>query len=588
MIETLVTEDGKQVSDQNEILKMMGKYYQKLYKSKSVRQTDIDSYLQKVQSENKLSEAQKEKLENMPTEKEFFSAINGLKENKSPGIDGIPIEFYKTFWTQLKTHYMEMIFEAKQNGQLPYSSTTSILSLIHKGENTQHLDNYRPLSLSNYDYKILACVFSKRMKSVLPFIINSDQTANIANRYIGCSIRNIVDIYDYTGTTGEPGAFTCADFEKAFDTIEIPFILSVLEKFNFGKSFITWIKLMYTNSAFRIKNNGWISTNYDMERGLRQGCPCSALLFVLAVEVLATLIRNDTNIRGIEIGGKEHRIVQYADDTTLCVRDIKSVEHSIELIQNFSDVAGPKLDLRKTKGIWLGDLKDLGIRKCKELTFTGNPVKCLGIYIGHKVDKCRKLNWDDKLEKIKKAIVQYRQRQLTLFERAKVIKTFLISKIIFPASILHVPEEVIKDFKDILFTYLWNGKRDRVNRSSVCNKVGDGGLNMLNIDAFLASLKAVWVTRLCNKEGKWADVFRYYLNQISIPFQYVFKLNINSIESFPIFKKIPIFYQEVLINCYRSTSKKSFKNLSDVELLSQPLWGNENFKVNSTCLYLKN
>ena len=74
-------------------------------------------------------------------------------------MDGIPIEFYKKFWEIIEPLYVNMIFEAKQLGQLPFSTKTSVLSVIHKSDTKQILDNYRPLSLSNYDYKIIAFVF---------------------------------------------------------------------------------------------------------------------------------------------------------------------------------------------------------------------------------------------------------------------------------------------------------------------------------------------------------------------------------------------------------------------------------------------
>ena len=167
----------------------------------------------------------------MPSEEEFFHAINNLKENKSPGLDGLPIEFYKQFWHFLKKHYLSMILEAKELGLLPFSTSTSVLSLIHKNDVREKLTNYRPLSLSNYDYKILAYVFSERLQQVLPHIIHTDQVANVKGRYIGCHIRNILDIYDYTEKYNTPGALLLADFEKAFDSIEIPFVIAVLRKF---------------------------------------------------------------------------------------------------------------------------------------------------------------------------------------------------------------------------------------------------------------------------------------------------------------------------------------------------------------------
>ena len=81
------------------------------------------------------------------------------------------------------------------------------------------------------------------------------------------------------------------DFEKAFDTVEWPFLFKVLEKFNFGNQFIKWIKILYKNPYTTIKNNGWLSDKFPLKRGIRQGCPVSALLFILLVEVLAIKLK---------------------------------------------------------------------------------------------------------------------------------------------------------------------------------------------------------------------------------------------------------------------------------------------------------
>ncbi len=64
----------------------------------------------------------------------------------------------------------------------------------------------------------------------------------------------------------------------------------------------------------------------------------------------------------------------------------------LKVINRFTKFAGPKLNMEKTKGIWLGPLKILGLRTFCGITWTGSPVCCLGIYIGHKTLKCKILN----------------------------------------------------------------------------------------------------------------------------------------------------------------------------------------------------
>ena len=93
------------------------------------------------------------------------------------------------------------------------------------------------------------------------------------------------------------------------------------KEYGFGETFIHWVHILMNDRISCVKNNGFLSGNFKMERGLRQGCPLSPLLFVLTVELLAQKIRQDKNIKGIIINTKSTKIRQYADDTTLLLKD---------------------------------------------------------------------------------------------------------------------------------------------------------------------------------------------------------------------------------------------------------------------------
>lgn len=131
-------------------------------------------------------------------------------------------------------------------------------------------------------------------------------------------------------------------------------MFKTLEKFNFGSKFIGMIKTLYKKPTFKLKNNGWMSKPCIMQRGIRQGCPVSTLLFILVLEILAVQIKSDNEIKGLSfqnnyVTDDSIKMIQHADDCTSMVKDIKSLAKVLKTISEFSKVAGPKLNIEKNR-----------------------------------------------------------------------------------------------------------------------------------------------------------------------------------------------------------------------------------------------
>ena len=167
-----------------------------------------------------------------------------------------------------------------------------------------------------------------------------------------------------------------------------------------------------------------------------------------------------------------------------------------------------------------------------------------------------------------------------------MIKTYALSKIVFPASVLQVPTQVVVKLKEIIYQYLW-GKRDKIKRTCIIQKKKQGGLDMVDIDSFLISLKAVWASRIQNAQGKWVDILKYYLQKSLLDFDYVWKTSFRTTDSFPIIKLLPEFYQDVILGFNKAKCIKPFNLLSKSEVMQLPIWGSEYFKVRNTCLFFK-
>ena len=113
------------------------------------------------------------------------------------------------------------------------------------------------------------------------------------------------------------------DFQKAFDSLDWYFLFKTLNFFNFGQSFIKWIDVIYNKPEACVKNNGYLSDFFNISRGIRQGCPVLALLFLLCVEILGIKIRENNLLQGFHFDHlqKPTKVAQYANDCILIINN---------------------------------------------------------------------------------------------------------------------------------------------------------------------------------------------------------------------------------------------------------------------------
>ena len=241
---------------------------------------------------------------------------------------------------------------------------------------------------------------ANRIFPLLPSIINEDQTGFIKGRFIGENIRLIDDLLLYTKREQIEGLLFQLDFEKAFDSIEWSFLYKTLSIFNFGPYLSSWIKLCYTDIYSTVINKGKTCGWFNLNRGVRQGCPLSSLLFILCVEILAEIIRANNEIKGITVGGKELKLSQYADDTTSILGTLESVCELFRITLLFEKKSGLRLNKSKTLLIWLGPWRT---RKdtIHNLTVCDISFNNLGTELGYNKQQCDYKNFELKIAKMK-------------------------------------------------------------------------------------------------------------------------------------------------------------------------------------------
>ena len=264
---------------------------------------------------------------------------------------------YKVFWTKIEPLIINCYTESFEVGCMSTLQRRGVLTLLHKGKDLprDNISNWRPISLTNTDYKILSKVLASRLQKVVGHIVSEDQCGYIKGRHSGMVIRAIDDVIEYVNERNMPGAILSLDYTKAFDSLSKEFMYKSLEVFGLGNKFVRWIKVINHGTVSCVSYNGWLSNWFSLNCGIRQGCPISPLCFIIACEILSCKIRQDDKVRGINLPNSASiKILAYADDATLFVEDEKSIHESFVLIDVFSRISNLQLNRNKTYAIWVG------------------------------------------------------------------------------------------------------------------------------------------------------------------------------------------------------------------------------------------
>ena len=267
---------------------------------------------------------------------ELKTAISQMKNNKCPGLDGLPVEFYKMFWTKLSDILFDLYIEIIQEGEMHLSARQSVISLLEKeGKDPLYVSSWRPLSLLNVDNKIYGKILANRLQVFLTKIIHHSQTGFIKNRHLAENIIKILSVIDRCDKEGIDGFLISFDYLKAFDRLEWNTIFHALDKFHVGPHYIDMVKVLFKNPIAYPSNNGKWDLPIYPTRGCRQGCTYSPGIFVFTVEILALAIRQNDRIQGLELGTEPIKNGQFADDLWATLKNIESVNTLLQELDKF-------------------------------------------------------------------------------------------------------------------------------------------------------------------------------------------------------------------------------------------------------------
>ena len=152
----------------------------------------------------------------------------------------------------------------------------------------------------------------------------------------------------------------------------------------------------------------------------------------------------------------------------------------------------------------------------KQFLWTSNEAKALGMIFCANKDNIFKLNLEAKIKQFEIVLKQWQHRKLTLLGKITVIKTFALPKLIYALSSLpNPPRTMINYIEKQMYSFLWNGKPDKVKRSSLIQTYDKGGLKMIDIDKFIQAQKITWIKRILDPNNKniLNEIYLHRLNK---------------------------------------------------------------------------
>ena len=231
------------------------------------------------------------------------------------------------------------------------------------------------------------------------------------------------------------------------------------------------------------------------------------------------------------------------------------------------NLSGLKINRAKSEGLWLGanknnNQKPLGLK-------WKTSIKLLGIHISYDKDYMQKQNFYSKIPKIQNILNRWKQRNLTIYGRILLIKSFVLSNILHVTSVLVPDDDFVKSIDRIMFEFLWGGKQHKVKKHVIIQDYGRGGCNMVSIQDKIHTQYINWVRKYFDiNDYMWKTTMEGIINQLNV--QIFLKSN------FTIPKKISTFYQNVLETWKEMKSNKSENKL---DILNQYIWYNSNVDI---------
>lgn len=488
-------------SNPQKIVQKFKSHLKDLYTETNIFDTkEADSFFSQINIPQ-MTEEQKSHLENHITVNDVAEAIKDLKLNKRPGPDGYSTLYYRTYSDIISPMLAEAFNDILKNRSFRQESLMAIVCMIPKSQSDDSLStNYRPISMINTDIKILAKILAARLKLIIGTLVHSDQVGFMPSRQAGDNVRRAVLLAHIAKTRNIPACFLSLDIKKAFDSISWQYLHYTLQKWGFGPNFTNWIFALYNKPKAYVKYAGYKSDSFNIERGTRQGCPLSPLLFALLIEPLAQKIRNDPTITGIEIGGYQHKLCLFADDILLFLSSPQVTGPNLTpILNNFAAISGLYINPKKCLALNIS-LSNLELSSAKiglPFQWTDKSIPFLGIQFTSSLSELFTANYPQILKNLSNMMNSWSHLPISWLGRINAIKMTLLPKLLYLFRVLPIPIPAyyLRIIQRKVMSFIWGSSKPRIQQNTLYLPKTNGGLGCPNFACYYRAAHIASITK---------------------------------------------------------------------------------------------
>ena len=507
-LSSLIGDQGEEINGEKAVNEEVVKFYKCLYETKDAIVIE-DSFL------NNINPIPGDKASDVTGQISIDELREVLKScnDSSPGPDGISYSYLESFWSIFGPRLVSSWNYSCATGNLPNSHKTSILRLIPKaGKDLKKLTNWRPITLSNCDHKLITKAYSLRLTKALSDSLMERQTAYLKGRVITDNVRALLSCINMANQDlAIDGLITSLDARKAFDSVDHEYIRRCLIKFGVG-NFVPIFDTLYKDLNSDIAINGNVIKGYKILRGVKQGDALSCILFIMCIEPLLRNIELNPGILAVEsrlLNVVIPKSFAYADDVNLVtINDRATLKNVFCEYERLTKNSGLTLNAEKTEILRIKKDKDEEVEH--EVDYLGKRirlrsqeiVKINGILFQQNEDRMKNENVQEVVRKMQKKLEPWSRRSLSIVGKILLTKTYGISQIIYLLQSFALELDHFKLLNSVLYKFVWNRHfkaakaPERIKREIINTPINQGGFGMLELSALDRSIKLRILGRL--------------------------------------------------------------------------------------------